>query len=109
MQCVGGLDLLEQHCKRILIYLPGEELMRGRPYLVIENNGDVRWIPPMVLKTVCEHDNQVNHLKKINLGYLTAPVPPSINNHRPIQEESCDLKFGSWVYNAGQLDLRPVE
>merc|ERR1712209_339240 len=58
----------------------GEELMRGRPYLVIENNGDVRWIPPMVLKTVCEHDNQ---------------------------EESCDLKFGSWVYNAGQLDLRP--
>merc|ERR1712130_857747 len=23
------------------------------------------------------------------------------------QEESCDLKFGSWVYNAGQLDLRP--
>merc|ERR1712200_275871 len=41
---------------------------------------DFQWIPPMVLKTVCEHDNQ---------------------------EESCDLKFGSWVYNAGQLDLRP--
>merc|ERR1712130_896393 len=58
----------------------GDDLMRGRPYLVIENNGDVRWIPPMVLKTVCEHDNQ---------------------------EESCDLKFGSWVYSAGQLDLRP--
>merc|ERR1712233_261566 len=36
----------------------GDDLMRGRPYLVIENNGDVRWIPPMVLKTVCEHDNQ---------------------------------------------------
>ena len=35
--------------------------MRGRPYLVIENNGDVRWIPPMVLKTVCEHDNQVTN------------------------------------------------
>merc|ERR1719397_983284 len=47
----------------------GDDLMRGRPYLVIENNGDVRWIPPMVLKTVCEHDNQ---------------------------EESCDLKFGPW-------------
>merc|ERR1719234_964447 len=59
----------------------GDDLMRGRPYLVIENNGDVRWIPPMILKTVCEHDNQ---------------------------EESCDLRFGSWVYNAGQLDLRPV-
>ena len=57
----GRVDLLEQRCKRILIYLPGEELMRGRPYLVIENNGDVRWIPPMVLKTVCEHDNQVSH------------------------------------------------
>ena len=57
----GRVDLLEQRCKRILMYLLGEELMRGRPYLVIENNGDVRWIPPMVLKTVCEHDNQVNH------------------------------------------------
>ena len=56
-----GVDLLEQRCKIILIYLLGEELMRGRPYLVIENNGDVRWIPPMVLKTVCEHDNQVSH------------------------------------------------
>ena len=57
----GRVDLLEQRCKIILIYLLGEELMRGRPYLVIENNGDVRWIPPMVLKTVCEHDNQVSH------------------------------------------------
>ena len=36
--------------------------MRGRPYLVIENNGDVRWIPPMVLKTVCEHDHQVGEV-----------------------------------------------
>ena len=60
--CMGGGGRSdEQHCKRILIYVPGEELMRGRPYLVIENNGDVRWIPPMVLKTVCEHDNQVSH------------------------------------------------
>ena len=57
----GGGRSDEQRCKKILIYLLGEELMRGRPYLVIENNGDVRWIPPMVLKTVCEHDNQVSH------------------------------------------------
>ena len=41
------------------LFATGDDLMRGRPYLVIENNGDVRWIPPMVLKTVCEHDNQV--------------------------------------------------
>jgi len=59
----------------------GDELMRSRPYLVIENNGDVRWIPPLVLKTICEHEDQ---------------------------GETCDLKFGSWVYNAGDLDLRPV-
>merc|ERR1711936_1179463 len=36
----------------------GDELMRSRPYLVIENNGDVRWIPPLVLKTICEHEDQ---------------------------------------------------
>ena len=41
-------------------------------------------------------------------GYSKAPLP-SLIDHRPIQEESCDLKFGSWVYNAGQLDLRPVD
>jgi len=57
----------------------GEDLMRDRPYLVIEANGHVRWIPPLILKTVCEHGEQ---------------------------EESCDLKFGSWVYTADQLDLR---
>ena len=74
----------------------GDDLMRGRPYLVIENNGDVRWIPPMVLKTVCEHDHQV--------GEVTKKVPHILI----LQEESCDLKFGSWVYNAGHLDLRPV-
>jgi len=57
----------------------GEDMTRNSPFLVVESNGHVRWIPPLVLKTLCEHEEQ---------------------------EESCDLKFGSWVYDAGQLDLR---
>jgi len=57
----------------------GDDLLRRSPWLVVENNGHVRWIPPLILKTLCEHEEQ---------------------------EESCDLKFGSWVYDAGQLDLR---
>jgi len=56
------------------------DLLSDRPYLVVEANGDVRWIPPMILKTVCEKQDQ---------------------------EESCELKFGSWVYTAAELNLVP--
>merc|ERR1712243_484054 len=49
----------------------GTDILSERPYLVVEANGDVRWIPPMILKTTCLHGDQ---------------------------EESCELKFGSWVY-----------
>jgi len=59
----------------------GTDILSERPYLVVEANGDVRWIPPMILKTTCLHGDQ---------------------------EESCELKFGSWVYTAEQLDLRPA-
>jgi len=59
----------------------GTDILSERPYLVVESNGDVRWIPPMILKTSCLHG---------------------------AQEESCELKFGSWVYTADQLDLRPA-
>merc|ERR1719435_295652 len=51
------------------------------PFLVVEANGHVRWIPPLVLKTMCE---------------------ASGSEH---DTHTCELKFGSWVYNANQLDL----
>eukprot|EP00091_Calanus_sinicus_P011639 TRINITY_DN2625_c0_g1_i2.p1 TRINITY_DN2625_c0_g1~~TRINITY_DN2625_c0_g1_i2.p1 ORF type:complete len:192 (-),score=48.47 TRINITY_DN2625_c0_g1_i2:109-684(-) len=59
----------------------GDELKRDNPFLVVESNGHVRWIPPLVLKTMCD----------------------VASNEK--ETHTCELKFGSWVYNANQLDL----
>merc|ERR1711874_813 len=59
----------------------GDDLKKDNPFLVVEANGHVRWIPPLVLKTMCE---------------------ASGSEH---DTHTCELKFGSWVYNANQLDL----
>merc|ERR1739838_247199 len=58
-----------------------DDLKRDNPFLVIDSDGHVRWIPPLVLKTMCD---------------FTADDK---------ETQTCELKFGSWVYNANQLDL----
>jgi len=52
---------------------------------VVTSEGHVRWIPPLVVKSLCDFD-------------------PSSSEYLQ-QIFSCNLKFGSWVYNAGQLDI----
>eukprot|EP00092_Neocalanus_flemingeri_P089932 GFUD01113885.1.p1 GENE.GFUD01113885.1~~GFUD01113885.1.p1 ORF type:complete len:241 (-),score=65.47 GFUD01113885.1:93-815(-) len=58
-----------------------DDLKRDNPFLVVDSDGHVRWIPPLVLKTMCDFTG---------------------NNQ---ETQQCELKFGSWVYNANQLDL----
>merc|ERR1711971_30804 len=48
---------------------------------VVTNEGHVRWIPPLVVKTMCDMPNKATEV------------------------QTCELKFGSWVYTAQQLDL----
>ena len=62
-----------------------DSLVKDNPLLVVTNEGHVRWIPPIVVKSLCDFD-------------------PSSSEYLQ-QIFSCDLKFGSWVYNAGQLDI----
>merc|ERR1711874_626148 len=57
------------------------DLVRDSPLLVVTNEGQVRWIPPLVVKTMCDMTTKATDV------------------------QTCDLKFGSWVYTAHQLDL----
>merc|ERR1711936_36822 len=58
-----------------------DDLVRDSPFLVVTSQGHVRWIPPLVVRTMCDLTNS------------------------GMEVQRCDLKFGSWVYNADQLDL----
>ena len=57
-----------------------DDLVKDSPLLVVNSMGHVRWIPPLVVKSMCDFSTKS-------------------------EVKSCQLKFGSWVYNAGQLDL----
>ena len=48
--------------------------------------GEVVWKPPAIYKSSC----------KINVEWF------------PFDEQSCDMKFGSWTYDGYQLDLKHI-
>ncbi|XP_064608817.1 neuronal acetylcholine receptor subunit alpha-7-like [Liolophura sinensis] len=50
---------------------------------ILFSTGDINWIPPGMFKSTC----------KINILWF------------PFDEQSCDLKFGSWTYASVALDL----
>jgi len=82
------------------LYVPSERIWL--PDIVLYNNadgkyevrlmtkaelkftGDVKWTPPAIYKSSCE----------INVEWF------------PFDEQNCDMKFGSWTYDAKQVDLK---
>ena len=52
----------------------------------LKYNGDVKWTPPAIYKSSCE----------INVEWF------------PFDEQNCDMKFGSWTYDARQVYLLNV-
>ncbi|XP_034241492.1 acetylcholine receptor subunit beta-like 2 isoform X2 [Thrips palmi] len=53
----------------------------------VKYTGEVYWKPPAIYKSSC----------KINVLYF------------PFDEQSCDMKFGSWTYNGFQVDLKHID
>ena len=49
----------------------------------LKYNGDVKWTPPAIYKSSCE----------INVEWF------------PFDEQNCDMKFGSWTYDARQVSV----
>merc|ERR1711936_725206 len=82
------------------LYVPSERIWL--PDIVLYNNadgkyevrlmtkaelkftGDVKWTPPAIYKSSCE----------INVEWF------------PFDEQNCDMKFGSWTYDAKQVGLK---
>ena len=52
----------------------------------LKYNGDVKWTPPAIYKSSCE----------INVEWF------------PFDEQNCDMKFGSWTYDARQVNFQNV-
>merc|ERR1712038_483210 len=58
------------------------DMAMDSPWLVVTSEGHVRWIPPLVVKPMCD----------FTTDWKTGVQP-------------CELKFGSWVNNSARLDL----
>ena len=52
-----------------------------KPNVVIYSVGDVLWIPPAIYRSSCP----------ISVKYF------------PFDEQECQMKFGSWTFNADQV------
>ncbi|VDL91200.1 unnamed protein product [Schistocephalus solidus] len=55
-----------------------------KPNMVLSSNGDVLWIPPAIFKSLCQ----------IDVRYF------------PFDQQTCQIKLGSWTYNSKQVDLQ---
>ena len=55
----------------------------GRTHLIVENNGDVLWVPPGHFKAYC----------RLSLRMW------------PFDVQECTLKFGSWTSHGNQINL----
>ena len=59
--------------------------MRAIPWAGVNYTGHVTWFPPALYKSAC----------RIDVKYF------------PFDEQRCTLKFGSWSYDGGKIDLIP--
>jgi len=76
------------------------------------------WLPDIVLFNNADGKYEVTLMTKASLNYTGEVVwkPPAIYKSSckinvewfPFDEQSCDMKFGSWTYDGYQLDLKHV-
>lgn len=61
----------------------GEFEASWKPNMVIQSDGHVLWIPPIIYKTSCE----------VDVTYF------------PFDQQSCRMDLGSWTYTKDQVTL----
>ncbi|GAU89949.1 LOW QUALITY PROTEIN: hypothetical protein RvY_02440-1 [Ramazzottius varieornatus] len=76
------------------------------------------WLPDIVLYNNAEGDYQITMMTKVTVNYTGDVVwdPPAIYKsyclidvtYFPYDKQSCEMKFGTWTYDAGQVDLTPI-
>ncbi|XP_043088030.1 neuronal acetylcholine receptor subunit alpha-4 [Puntigrus tetrazona] len=97
--------------------------LRWRP-ADYENISSVRipaqfiWRPDIVLYNNADGDFTVTHLTKAHLFHdgRVAWIPPAIYKSScsidvtffPFDQQNCTMKFGSWTYDRGKIDLIPT-
>ena len=64
-----------------------KEALLSREHAVVSHDGDVLWVPPYRITSSCKMDS----------------------TWFPFDEQVCDLKFGSWVYDGLKLNLKMVK
>ncbi|ROT79610.1 nicotinic acetylcholine receptor subunit alpha 8 [Penaeus vannamei] len=77
------------------------------------------WLPDIVLYNNADGNYEVTLMTKATLKYTGEVVwkPPAIYKSSceidvewfPFDEQSCNMKFGSWTYNGLQVDLKHIE
>ncbi|KAG1669856.1 Neuronal acetylcholine receptor subunit alpha-7 [Nymphon striatum] len=70
----------------VLMYNSADERFDGTFHtnVILLSNGSCSWVPPGIFKSTC----------KIDITWF------------PFDDQWCKLKFGSWTYHQGSLDLR---
>ncbi|CAM1330620.1 CHRNA7 (predicted) [Pycnogonum litorale] len=70
----------------VLMYNSADEKFDGTFHtnVILLSNGSLSWVPPGIFKSTC----------KIDIQWF------------PFDDQKCSLKFGSWTYDQGALDLR---
>jgi len=58
--------------------------LREREQVLLESSGEINWIPPFILTTICKLDFTMY----------------------PFDRQTCEIKFGSWTYNGFKVDIQ---
>lgn len=70
-------------CDVTMCSADGKYEVSYKPNVVISSDGSVMWIPPAIYRSSCT----------INVKYF------------PFDQQTCEMKFGSWTFNGDQVTL----
>merc|ERR550519_1527896 len=86
----GGVDSVVINPRHLwipdlLLYNSADERFDGtfQTNIVVSSDGSMLYVPPGIFKSTC----------KVDITWF------------PFDDQDCDLKFGSWTYSGGKLDL----